>query len=72
MCEAHARVLCEIRNILKEMRPTLVRLRDSNGAKHLQGRHPLVKKHQRDVDVENMIEMCEELSRTLWFEEKDP
>ena len=71
MAEAHVRVICEIRNILKEMQPTLARLRHSNNAMHLRGRHSLVKKLWRDVDVENMIQMCEELSNTLWFEGRD-
>jgi len=71
MSEAHVRVLCEIRNLLKEMQPTLARLRSGNNSKYSRGRHHLPKRHLHKADVEEMIRMCEELSNTLWFEGRD-
>jgi len=71
MCEAHVRVLCEIRNLLKEMQPTLARLRNRNYSKYSYGRHHLLKRHLHKADVEEMIRMCEELSNLLWFEGRD-
>ena len=71
MCEAHVRVLCEIRNLLKEMQPTLARLRNRNDSRYFHSRHHLLKRHLHKADVEEMIRMCEELSNLLWFEGRD-
>ena len=72
MSDAHVRVIYEIRAVLKELHPTLKRLRE------IENKNPSpaclkARRHMDDhnVEVEKMIGMCEELSKLLWFEGRE-
>lgn len=72
MCEGHVRVLSEIRTILKELQPTLKKLREIENKNAHSAR--LNARRQRDrysAEVATVVGMCEELSELLWFEGRE-
>lgn len=72
MCEAHVRVLHEIRSVLKGLQPTLKNLRGMQPSRVTTSRgDPRRRRNGCSADVERLIEMCEEVSDLLWVKGTD-
>jgi hypothetical protein len=73
MCEAHVRVLYEIRCVLRDLQPTLRALREVQGSHFTVPRYASRRSTFEYVkNTQRLIEMCEELSELLSIIEPEP